>query len=101
MRYGFVDEPDGSVRLACTPENEARAYEQFLRDGWTRLAEVRAPVRVGYGGRSSDLAGQWAPRVAEQIPAGEAERYDDCAHFGPFAELDRTARSLREWLLGS
>jgi pimeloyl-ACP methyl ester carboxylesterase len=99
VRHGFVDQADGSVRLACDPEQEARAYEQFLRDGWGRLGDVAAPVLVGYGGRSDDLAGTWAPRIAERLPAGTAARFEHCAHFGPFADLDVTARSITDWFL--
>jgi pimeloyl-ACP methyl ester carboxylesterase len=54
VEHGFVDEPDGSARLACAPEHEARAYEQFLRDGWSHLGEVAPPVLVAHGDRTTD-----------------------------------------------
>lgn len=100
VAHGFVDQPDGSVRLACEPEVEARAYEEFLSDGFERLGGVRAPVLVGYGDRSTDPSGEWAPKVAEALPAGVTERFTGSAHFGPFADLDATAASLRRWFLG-
>jgi pimeloyl-ACP methyl ester carboxylesterase len=99
VEHGFVDEADGSVRLACSPENEARAFEQFLADGYRQLPKVVPPVLVAYGGKSEDLAGQWAPRIADALPAGTAERFDGCGHFGPFADLSRTAASLQSWFL--
>ncbi|MEA3216571.1 MAG: hypothetical protein QOJ19_2727, partial [Acidimicrobiia bacterium] len=76
------------------------AFEQFLADGYRQLPRVLAPVLVAYGGKSADLAGQWAPRIAEALPAGTAECFEPDGHFGPFADVERTAASVRNWFLG-
>ena len=45
--HGFADEPDGSVRLKCLGENEARTYEgSQTHDAFERLGEVSCPVLV-------------------------------------------------------
>jgi pimeloyl-ACP methyl ester carboxylesterase len=87
------------VALACRPEHEARAYEQFLQDGFERLGTVGAPVLVAYGDRSEDAPGTWAARIADALPHGQAERWEGHAHFGPFADLDRAVASLTRWFL--
>lgn len=101
VEHGFLDQADGTVALACTPEHEARAYEQFLRQGWTRLGDVAAPVLVAYGDRTTEPSGDWAPKVAEALPDGHAERFVGCAHLGPFVDPEATAASLRRWFLGT
>lgn len=100
VEHGFRDLPDGTVALACTPELEARAYEQFLREGWSRLGRVGAPVLVAYGDRTSDPSGEWAPKVAEELPDGRAEVFAGCGHFGPFADPAATVASLGRWFWG-
>jgi pimeloyl-ACP methyl ester carboxylesterase len=97
VRHGFLDEPDGTVRLACEPELEARAFEQFLQAGYTRLPAIHAPVLVGYGARSTDLSGEWAPRIADALPNGQAQRFEGAAHFGPFGQPDVAAASIERW----
>jgi pimeloyl-ACP methyl ester carboxylesterase len=113
VRHGFVDEADGSVRLACPPELEARAgehrptrqrraeatsiFEQFLQAGYGRLGEITAPVLVAYGGNSVDRSGEWAPRIADALPQGRAERFQGAAHFAPFGQPQATPRSIEAW----
>ena len=99
VQHGFTDQEDGSVRLACDPELEARAFEDFLQDGWGRLADMTTPVRVAYGGRMLDRAGELAPRVAEQLPNHSVDCFESSAHFGPFGELDHAARSITQWCI--
>ena len=41
--------PDGSVSLACPPQLEARAYDQYLQRGFEQLGRIGAPVLVGFG----------------------------------------------------
>jgi pimeloyl-ACP methyl ester carboxylesterase len=56
-------------------------------------------VLVAYGDRTTEPSGEWAPRVAEALPHGRAERFAGCAHFGPFVDPEVTADSLRRWFL--
>ena len=97
MDYGFTAAPDGSVTLACSPEHEARAFEQFLRDGFERLAEVTVPVFVGYGNVSALPSSEWAPRIADALPAGIPDCHEGADHFGCFLDLDRVATSISTW----
>jgi pimeloyl-ACP methyl ester carboxylesterase len=100
VRHGFVDEAEGTVRLACDPESEARAFEQFLQDGYRRLPEISAPVLVAYGTASSDRSREWSPRIAEALPNGVAMPFEGSAHFGPFGRPEVAAAAIDEWFCG-
>lgn len=99
VRHGMVDEPEGTVRLACTPEQEARLFEQYLRGGFARLGEVRADTVVAYGTATAEPSGAWAPEIARTLPNGTAEAWDGYDHFGCFADLGRVVASLNGFFL--
>lgn len=101
VQHGFVDQPDGTVRLACTPEQEARLFEQYLRFGYQRLGDVAAETVVAYGTTTAENSGVWAPRIAEALPRGTAEAFDGQDHFGCFANLDLVVESLNRFFLGA
>ena len=46
---GFVDLPDGSVRLACLPEDEARTFESESKLHTSRVTDVETQVAVAVG----------------------------------------------------
>jgi pimeloyl-ACP methyl ester carboxylesterase len=83
VRHGFVDRPDGSVRLACRPEDEARLYEGGSRHGaWERLPELACPVTIACG-EDREGPALIAPRLAERIPGSRLERLPHVGHFAP------------------
>ena len=99
VHHGFIDQPDGSVKLACDPLLESRAFEQFLQEGWDRLPLVEIEVRVAYGGGGSDRTSTASPGIAERLPSGSVEVFEGSDHFGCFASLEHTAISLRDWFM--
>jgi pimeloyl-ACP methyl ester carboxylesterase len=51
--HGFLDRPDGSVELACHPEQEAGIFEGGAgQDAFALLGEVPCPVLVMAGRRT-------------------------------------------------
>ena len=84
VKYGFVDEPDGSVTLACRREDEAAVFEGAMASPtWGVLSEVRPPVAVLAGGDASDPVGVVATEVARRLPRGGLRRFAELDHFGP------------------
>lgn len=82
--YGFTDADDGSVELACDPNDEAAVYVMAsAHDGYARLAEVTCPVTVARGAKSHSFSSGDMRLVAEQFPRGAYREYDDQGHFGP------------------
>ena len=83
VRHGFVAGEDGSVHLACRPEQESRVYRGGgAHDAFEHLGDVRCPVVVAC---SEDLVGPaaFAPVIATALPEGRLERHRHMSHFGP------------------
>ncbi len=100
VEHGFVDDPEG-VRLACSPANEARIFDEFLRDGYEQLGSVAADVVLAAGNAPSpdgESPHPWLD-VAAQIPRCRYVEFDGADHFGPFAtgHVETTAALLSEF----
>jgi pimeloyl-ACP methyl ester carboxylesterase len=98
--YGFVDEPDGRVRLACAREHEARIFEMSHEHGtFDRLGDVQCPVLVMAG--VSGGASQFADAVADGIPGARFHRFDDLGHFGPLEDPAQVASVIETFFRGT
>lgn len=83
VAHGFNQGEDGSVHIACRPEDES----QIFRGGGTHhafdhLGEVACPVIVACG-RAEPGPALFAPAVAAALPAGRLESLAPLGHFGP------------------
>ena len=86
VRHGF-SELDGSVRLKCSGENEARMYAGTLvHDAFRRLDEIRCPVTYACGERTDAMGPVAIEAMAERTPGARAEVLPDLGHFGPLQE---------------
>jgi len=98
--HGFVDEPDGTVTLACRPDDEADTFRGAASgDAWAAMDEVRGPVTVARGALPSSSPAAWAEEQAAHLRA-RFVILDGLAHFGPLAEPDVVAASVVEAFLG-
>jgi pimeloyl-ACP methyl ester carboxylesterase len=96
VRHGFVPDPsgDGSVHLACRPEDEAQVYRGAGSHlAFERLAEVACPVVVACGDEAFGPA-LFAPPIADGLPAGRLERFGQLGHFGPLEAPPRVAAAV-------
>jgi pimeloyl-ACP methyl ester carboxylesterase len=85
VEFGFVDQPDGTVTLACVREDEAQVFENAVfSQAWDALHHVHVPVAVLGGNDPLDPVGTLVETVARRIPRGGARRFEDLDHFGPF-----------------
>ncbi len=93
--HGFVDQPDGSVRLKCDPIHEAAIFEAGTRDElFSRLGGVSCPVLVLAGAARDNPPGALAPVVAGALPAGTFERFDQLTHLGPLQDPELVATAV-------
>lgn len=100
--FGLVDDADGTVTLACTPEDEASVYEGAPSSGaWDRLGSVRPTVTVLGGEDGSDPVGRLIEEVARRLPRGAALRVEGAGHFGPFETPAVIADLTTEALAGA
>lgn len=97
VEHGFADQPDGSVRLKCRGEHEARVYAMGGTHGaFAGLTEVRIPVTVAAGWVGDGMPAAWAPAIAERLPAGRFLPHDDLGHFGPLEDPALVAAEIIE-----
>ena len=93
---GLVDEPDGSVRLACDPESEARTYEMGGRHGaYSHLAEVACPVSLACGENTDATGPAVLPLLAARLQHATVDVWSDHGHFGCLADPARTVAAIR------
>jgi pimeloyl-ACP methyl ester carboxylesterase len=97
--HGFVDEPDGTVRLACLPEVEAEiSTHGIARIAFERLGELRCPVRVGRG-TAPEAPGRagFEAEIVAALAFGEIDYLDDLNHFGPQQQPEVVAASVLDF----
>jgi acyl dehydratase/pimeloyl-ACP methyl ester carboxylesterase len=82
---GFVDLPDGRVRLACSAETEARTFEASggLPTEEASAIDVPATVAAGTVVTAASNPGVFAPAIAEALPQGRFQNFESLSHFGP------------------
>lgn len=97
VEHGFTDLPDGTVRLACRAEHEARTFEAagLLTSGG--CAGVKIPVVVAVGGADGmSNTVQMAGPAAAALPYGRLKEYAHLGHFGPLQDPFTIAVDVRD-----
>ena len=100
---GFVDLPDGRVRLACAAETEARTFEASgsLPTEEATSIDVPATVAAGTVVTAASNPGVFASAIAEALPQGRFLSFESLGHFGPLeAPGVVAAAAVRELLDG-
>jgi pimeloyl-ACP methyl ester carboxylesterase len=96
VEHGFVDTPEGAVRLRCDPGVEAAAFARtHEHDLLDHLASLVCPVFVVRGDETSPLQIEGSDGLAD-IFGRPVRVVDGADHFGPLAQTSRFARIVRE-----
>jgi pimeloyl-ACP methyl ester carboxylesterase len=96
--HAYVDEgtferPDGEIELLCPARVEAQVYSSASRlDAFERLRQVRAPVLVLRGERSTTLDEARARAALEAAPHARLVTVPGTTHFIPMEKPDEVAR---------
>ena len=93
--FGFVDD-DGRVSLACTPEYEARVFEQHRTGADAEALKLTIPWVMAIGGRP-DVVTDAVETVTAANEHLQLIRYDELSHFGPLEAPDRLADDMLKW----
>ena len=99
---GFVDLPDGRVRLACRAATEASTFE--ASDGLVleHVAHIDVPATVAAGSvPGTPNPAEFAPAVAKALPKGRFRRCEGLGHFGPLEAPGVVAADVIRELLDS
>lgn len=93
--FGFDDLDDGTVRLKCRGEDEARTYEHgFAHDTYRRLAQVRCPVTLAYGGRGAAFGRDAMDVMAARLREARIDEATGLSHFGPLEDPAAVAEAV-------
>lgn len=95
VRFGFEDLPDGTVRLTCRGEDEARTYEWGAAHGAFRfLDRVACPVTLAYGEVNPAFGRPVMEAMAGRLASASVEMAAGLTHFGPLEDPDAVADSI-------
>jgi pimeloyl-ACP methyl ester carboxylesterase len=95
VEWGFEDLDDGTVRLLCRGEDEARFYEMAMFHGaFGRLHRVARPVTLACGGVDAHFGPEAIGLVASQLPHARTEVLPDVGHLGPMEQPGLVAASI-------
>jgi pimeloyl-ACP methyl ester carboxylesterase len=85
-------EPEGEVRLLCTPEVEAATFEHGgTNDALLRLPEITTPMLFMYGDAEGAFGPEMGEAVAARAPNAQLEVLHGMGHLGPFEDPARIA----------
>ena len=93
---GFDELDDGTVRLACRAEHEARTFECEEKMTLDRISGLTVPVTVGAGrvGGHPNPA-EFAAPIVEELTNGRLIQYELFGHFGPLESPDIIGADVR------
>lgn len=86
VEHGFADLPDGTVRLRCRAEHEARVFEASGRITWATVARAAIPTVVATGQESESVLVASAPELAAALATARHLSYRHLGHFGPLQD---------------
>ena len=97
--HGFAREDDGTLRLKCLPEYEARTFEHGAsHNGVGRLGEITCPVALVYGDAPDSFPAEMAQLVHSRLPIVDLHTAAGLGHLGPHENPAQIARDIDERL---
>lgn len=97
--HGFVDLPDGTVRLKCEPEVESQVYRMAPQSrAFDHLHAVTCPVVVARGRMTEFGPATFAEAIVAALPGARLEVFDDLGHFGPLENPAEVAASVERFV---
>lgn len=92
---GFVDEPDGTIRLRCHPDVEAATFSMApYVDTWDHLSEVTCPTTFACGGGGGDFGIAMTRSLASRVQDGRVDEHAGLGHLGPLENPDEVAAAV-------
>ncbi|HYF47467.1 MAG TPA: alpha/beta hydrolase [Acidimicrobiales bacterium] len=98
--HGFEELEDGTARLRCPGEHEARMFEASGTITTADASAVTVPVTVAVGALEEGWGGpaRFAPAVADALPNGRLSEHPLLGHFGPLENPPQIADDIRRTL---
>ena len=102
VRDGFVDQPDGSVTLACAPDDEAATFASDTKVRTSTIADVASAVTVLTGAEDDDgpSPARYGPAIVAALPNARLQVHPEVGHLAPFEQPDAVAAMVLESVAG-
>lgn len=95
VQHGFEDLEDGSVRLKCRPEHEARVYENgFSHRAFAQLGRIGCPVTLGCGERTDTVGPALLEKHAARLRGASIDVVPRLGHLGPMEDPPAVAAAI-------
>lgn len=91
---GFVPDPKGGVKLACTPQFEARTFAAQRADPWRAIQDYRGPMVVLRAEIGSTCPPSVAKKIKEIRPDARMAVLDGATHALPMERPDRVRAAI-------
>jgi pimeloyl-ACP methyl ester carboxylesterase len=101
VEHGFEDLDDGTVRLRCRRETEARVFEAVGGVTTQSIAGVDIPTIVATCVPQLSMLANLAPAIIEAVGSAQHLVYEDLGHFGPLQAPERVAHDLIEFSMAT
>ncbi len=101
VTVGSTEQPDGTIRLTCAGDTEARIYESNEQLDFRAFATISCPTVVAAGAgvaSGNDIPPMVAPLVAKALGDGRLEILDGLTHFAPMEDGARVAAAVIDHL---
>lgn len=93
--HGLADVDDGTVRLKCSPEAEARTFEAPDKMTVDHLVGLELPTTVAVGGRDGEGGpAAFAPALVAVMERATLRTYAHLGHFGPLQDPETVAEDV-------
>jgi pimeloyl-ACP methyl ester carboxylesterase len=100
--HGFARDDDGSLRLKCLPEYEARTFEHGAsHNGVGRLGEITCPVGLVYGDAADPFPAEMAQLVHAGLRNATLHTAQGLGHLGPFENPAQIASDIAQQFDGA
>jgi len=100
VEHAFEPRADGTVRLRCRAAVESTVFAMApTQRVWEHLGGIACPVVVARGNVDAPGPAAMVSSIADALPNGRVEPFDDLGHFGPLEDPDTVAAAISRALL--
>jgi pimeloyl-ACP methyl ester carboxylesterase len=89
--WGFDEQPDGTVRLKCTPDDEADLFLNSFTDLWESTEQITTPTTVAVAEHTAPVFATHGPILAKRLRKGQELALPGRSHFGMFERIPEMA----------
>lgn len=94
VEKGFVQKPDGGVRLACAPAWESRAFALTPRNPVRDIGVIACPVTLLVGDVGSTCGAASTKEIARKLPQTRVRLVSGASHFLPMEQPELVLEEL-------